>query len=107
MPDHLNRIRSAVDAIPADFNFEVSLNESLSSTANTDNKSKLPGLQMAAKSAPSSEGSEPSKKPKSRPIVMIQQEIECLKQQLAWEKDETKDRHLEAHTFSKGTEGRK
>lgn len=88
------------------------MNESLSSTANTDNKSELPGLQVAAKSAPSSEGSEPSKKPKSRPTVMIQQEIECLKQQLAqgreeskqqlaWEKNETKYRHLELIRFLK------
>lgn len=91
MYDHLDRFRSAVDAIPADLNCDVSLNESLRSTANTDNESEQPSLQEAAKSAPSSEGSEPSKMRKLRSRVMLQQEIEYLKQQLAQEREESKE----------------
>lgn len=91
IPEHLERIRSAIDSVPADVSFEGSLNESIPSTANTDQESELPSLQGTAEtSSPPAEGAEPSKKPKLRPTVMLQQEIGYLKQQLFQEREESK-----------------
>lgn len=90
MPEHLERIRSAVDAIPADINFKVSLNKSTPSDKESESSSLSSSFQDTAETSPLAEGAEPSKKPKLRPTVMLQQEIDYLKQQLAQEREEKK-----------------
>lgn len=90
MPEHLERIRSAVDAIPADTNFEVSLSKSTPSDKESESSSISSSLQSIAENPTLAEGAEPAKKLKLRPTVMLQQEIDYLKQQLAQEREEKK-----------------
>lgn len=90
MPEHLERIRSAVDAIPADMNFEISSNHPTPSEKESESCSVSSSLQGMAEISPVVEGAEPSKNPKLRPKVMLQQEIDYLKQQLAQEREEKK-----------------
>lgn len=75
MPEHLERIWSTVDAIPANINFEVSFNKSTTS----DKESQLFSFQGKAETSPLVEIAELSKKSQLKPTVMLQQEIDYLK----------------------------
>ena len=87
MPNHLNRITKAIDALPVRLNFEVS-SASFMSAASTENDSEVLDSQEIAASAPSSQDTVGFKKPKLPPKVMLQQENDRQKEQI----DEQKDR---------------
>ena len=104
MPNHLKRITKAINAIPGDLNFGVP-SASFHSNPSIDTETE-PNSQEMAESAPSSQDTDQSKKPRLKPTAMLQQEIDWLKvrlvqereeskQQLAQEKEESKQRHAE------------
>lgn len=88
MPDQHKLICSAIDKIPEDINFGVSLSDSFTSIACTDNESDLPDSQEMTASVPSSQDTVGYKKPKLPPKVMLQKENDRQKEQI----DEQKDR---------------
>ena len=87
MPNHLKWICKAIDALPANLGFEVS-------TPRLETETETNSQEMT-ESDPSSRGTGRSKKPRLKPTAMLQQEIDWLKQQLAWERGESKKRHTE------------
>lgn len=104
MPDHLKNIIKAIDALPVGLNFAVS-SASFRSNPGTDTETE-PSSQEMIESTPSSQDTEWSKKPRLKPTVMLQQEINWLRerlaqereessQQLAREKEESNQRHKE------------
>ncbi|MCJ1385866.1 hypothetical protein MMC17_008990 [Xylographa soralifera] len=80
MPNHYKLICSAIDDIPPDMNFEVSLGDSFTPIAGAD-ESELPDSQDMVPSAAESQGTAPFKKPRLPPKVMLQQEIDRLREQ--------------------------
>lgn len=89
MPDHLKNIIKAIDALPAGLNFAVS-SASFRSNPGADIETE-PDSQEMAESIPSSQDTERSKKPRLKPTVMLQQEIEWLKERLAQEREESNE----------------
>lgn len=82
MPDHHKLICSAIDKIPEDVNFGVSLGNSSTSIASADNKSEWPDLQEITASAPSSQDNVGFKKLRLPPKVMLQKENNQQKEQI-------------------------
>ena len=80
MPIHLKRICSAIDELPPDLDFRVALDDPLTSVASAD-ESELPHSQDMATSAPASQNTAGFKKPRLPPKVMLQQEVDQLKEQ--------------------------
>ena len=91
MPTHIKRIRSAIDDIPSGINFEVSLGDSLTPVASVD-ESELPDSQEIATSAPASQDTAGFKKPRLPPKVMMQQEIDRLREQMTQRDEQIKQR---------------
>ena len=94
MPDHLKRICSAIDDIPPDLEFGVPLSDSFTSVASAD-ESDLPNYQEIATSAPASQDIAVYKKPRLPPKVVLQQENDILKGQLAQEREQSNQRLME------------
>jgi len=94
MSTYIKRIRSAIDDIPFDINFEVLLDNWFTSVASAD-ESKLPNSQEIATSASASQDMTVYKKPRLPPKVMLQQENDSLKGQLAQEREQSNQRLME------------
>lgn len=99
MPKLHKFISSAINKIPSDtasagsnLHPQISLGDSCGST---DLPFEQPNLQEMAESAPLSQGTERSKKPRLKSTIMLQNEVDWLKQQLAREREESKQRHAE------------
>lgn len=99
MPELHKLICSAIDKIPSD---TASQGSSLpphfshsDSCGSTDLQSEQPDPQEMAESAPSPQSTERSKKPRLEPTTMLQNEIDWLRQQLAREREDSKERHAE------------
>lgn len=90
MPEHYKLICSAINDIPVDLNFGVP-SASFGSNPGVDTETESDSLEMA-ESAPSSQNTRQSKKPRLKPTAMLQQEIDWLKQQLAQEREEREER---------------
>ncbi len=88
MPDHHKLICSAIEEIPEDVNFGVSLDNLFTSIASADNELKLPDSQEITASAPSSQDNVGFKKPKLPPKVMLQKENNRQKEQINELKDQ-------------------
>ena len=82
MPDHYNLICSAIDDIPPDLDFGVALGNSFTSVASA-NESELPDSQDMTTSASAPQDTAGFKKPRLPPKVMLQQEIDRLREQMA------------------------
>ena len=95
MPVHLKRITKAIDALPVGLNFGVSPASSSFNIAAYPNTSIESDSQGVAETAASSQDTDRSKRPRLRPTVMLQQENDWLKQQLAQVREENKKRHEE------------
>lgn len=80
-PIHLKRIRSAVAQLP------VPKSNSFMSIASTENDSELADSQETATNAPSSYDTAGFKKPRLPPKVMLQQELDRLKEQNSQQRD--------------------
>jgi hypothetical protein len=89
MPDHHKLICSAIDDIPADLDFGVSLGDSFTSVASVD-ESELPDSQEMATSAPASQDpmGPPTKKPRMTANRLQQQKIDRLKNKLKQRDDQ-------------------
>ncbi|KAL9121808.1 MAG: hypothetical protein Q9187_001632 [Circinaria calcarea] len=83
MPTHLKRICSAIDDIPPDLDFGVSLGDSFTSVASAENESELPDSQEMATSAPASQDTERMKKPRLTATAMLREQLAQRDQQLA------------------------
>ena len=84
MPTHLERIRSAIDKIPAD---------SFTFIASIENESELLDSQETVSSSASFHDILKFKKPKLRPTVMLQQENDRQKEQIDELKEQLKDQN--------------
>jgi len=76
MPEHHKLICSAIDAIPADLNFEVS-SALFTSNASADNESEMPDSQEMGASAPVSQDpmGPPTKKPRMTANHLLQEQL--------------------------------
>lgn len=82
MPDHHKLICSAIEEIPENINFGVSLGDSLTS------ESELPDSQAITASAPSSQDNMGYKKPRLPPKLMLQKENERQRKESDEQKQE-------------------
>ena len=94
MPKHHKLICSAIDDIPVDLNFGVSLGDSFASVASAD-ESDLPNSQEIATSAPTSQDTAGFKKPRLTANAMLKEQNDGLKEQLAQQKQENKENKQE------------
>jgi hypothetical protein len=99
MPQHLKRICSAIDEIPANIDFEVG--GLFTSTASAE-ESGLPDSQDMATSAPASQESgfvvpplPSAKRTKLTPKAMLEQEVERLNEQNKQEREQSNQRLTE------------
>lgn len=88
MPKHLKRISRAIDALPINFG-------ALSSRIDSNPTLTTVSPEETVQTPLSSQGTENSKRARLKPTVMLQQENDWLKQQLAQEREESKKRHEE------------
>ena len=91
MPTHLKRIQKAIDTLPADLSFGVSPASSGLNLATFPNVGTDSDSQGMAETAPSSQDTDRSKRPRLRPTLILQQENDWLKQQLAQARAESKE----------------
>ncbi|MCJ1227909.1 hypothetical protein MMC12_004568 [Toensbergia leucococca] len=81
MSDHYKLICSAIDDIPVNLNFGVSLDDSFISVASAD-ESDLPVSQEIVTSAPTSQDTAGFKKPRLTANVMLKEQNDGLKEQI-------------------------
>ena len=90
MPDHYKLICSAIDDIPVDLNFGVSLDDSFASVASVD-ESDLPYSQEIATSAPTSQDTAGFKKPRLTAYAILKEQLALQKQENMENKQEMKE----------------
>ena len=104
MPTHLKRICSAIDDIPPDLDFGVSLGDSFTSVASAENESELPDSQEMTTSAPASQDTERMKKPRLTATAMLREQLAQRDQQLA-QRDQQLMESLKQQTPSNASSG--
>lgn len=90
MPELHKSICSAIDDLPADLNFEISLGGSTTPSAVAQSESAPSKPSETATNPPSSQGAGNFKKPRLPPKVMLQQENDQLREQINQFQNSTK-----------------